>query len=334
MATKHTELARLILLQCVLIVGAGPTFPFVLGTPALAGPVLTVVLNPLVQVEDGTMTLEKVAQVFGSDSAGAARLRDTTLGRAPALGDTRTLTHYDIFRYCLRAGFEREDVEVTGAPEVIVSRPCVTVTPEALSQIIEQYLHDNLTSQGIRYTWKYSRPPEPLSTPIGSSIEVLSTTDSKLRGSVLLQMGLRHGGSLEPAFSIRIDVTAYETLWIAKQTIPRGTLMTNDVIEPQEVETTWLVGNPRTQVESIIGYRAKRTISQGRVITADLIDIPYAVKRGDLVKISSFGEGVIATVDGQARQDGRPGDWIWVVNLLTRGKLKAQVVDEQSVVIP
>lgn len=334
MATKHTDLARLILLQCVMIVVGGQIFLSVIGHPALADPALTVVLKPLVQVEDGTMTLENIAQVFGSDSTGAARLRRANLGRAPALGQTRTVTQDDIIRYCLRAGIKREDVEVTGAAQAVVSRLCDNISPEALSQVIEQYLDDNLTSQGVRYTWKYNRPPEPISIPVGSSIEVAGTTDSEIRGSVLLHMGLRQDGPVEPAFSIRIDVTTYQRLWTAKQAIPRGTLITNDVVQPREVETTWLVGNPCTQVESIIGYRATRTISKDRVITTDLIDIPYAVKRGDLVKISSFGDGVIATVDGQARQNGRPGDWIWVANLLTRGKMKAQVVDEHSVVIP
>ena len=65
-----------------------------------------------------------------------------------------------------------------------------------------------------------------------------------------------------------------------------------------------------------------------------MIDIPYAIRRGDLVTINAYAEGVVASVDGQARQDGRPGDWIWVVNLLTRSKIKAQVVDGNSVVIP
>jgi flagella basal body P-ring formation protein FlgA len=316
----------LILLQCVVI---GTVSMAVAGDPAL-----TVVLRPLVQVEDGTMTLGNVAEVFGSDIAGAARLGEVTLGRAPALGETRTLTHDDIVRYCLRSGFKKNDFSVTGAEEVVTSRVSDTVTPDALSQVIEGYLSKQLTPRGVRYDWEYSKAPDQVAIPVGAVVEVIPKTGAELQGTVWLQIGVRKEGSLEPAFLIRVDISTYENLWVAKQTIARGTSITKDLIESHEVETTWLVGNPRGQVESIIGYRAKRTISAGRVITSDMIDIPYAVRRGDLVTINAYGEGVVASVDGQARQDGRPGDWIWVVNLLTRSKIKAQVVDGKSVVIP
>jgi flagella basal body P-ring formation protein FlgA len=320
------KIIGLILLLCVVTGTVGKT--------VADNTALTVVLRPLVQVEDGTMTLENVADVFGSDTAGAARLGDVNLGRAPALGETKTLTQDDIIRHCLRSGFKKDDFSISGAEEVVLSRACSTVTPDALSDVIEQYLSRQLTPRGIRYTWEYSKDPDPVAIPVGSVIEVIPKPGIDLQGTVWLQIGVQQGQSLEPAFLIRVDINTYETLWVVKQTIPRGTAITKELIQSQEVETTWLVGNPRARVESILGFRAKRTISAGRVITSDMIDIPYAVRRGDLVTINAYAEGVVASVDGQARQNGRPGDWIWVVNLLTRSKMKAQVVDGNSVIIP
>jgi len=325
LATCCNSFARLILLLwVVIVVGNGPV---------LADPPLTVALHQMVQVENHMVTLNNVAQVFGSDMPQVTRLGNIPLGRAPALGSQRTLTRQDIKKYWKRAGVAEDAITIIGADQVLISRACDTITPEIMALIIEQYLMEQLLPRGIQYQWDYAKEPKPFAIPAGASVEIMNKPADRLQGSVFLQVGVRHQGSLKRKTSIRVEIATSETLWVAKETIPRGTRISSDMISTQLVETTSMVGNPRAHVESIIGYQAKRTIPPGRIITSDMIDVPYAVHRGDLVTITAYGDLVVACVDGQARENGRPGEWIWVVNMLTNGKMKAQVVDAQTVVI-
>jgi flagella basal body P-ring formation protein FlgA len=202
-----------------------------------------------------------------------------------------------------------------------------------LTALIEQYLKEQLMPVGVEHQWELTRDFRTKELPPESTVGIIHRPDVTLRGPVILQVGVYNKETLEGKLSVRVDITTQETLWVAKETISRGTLITRNHLEPQQLETSSMVVDPCTHLETIIGYRAKRTITGGRVITTDMIDIPYAVCRGDLVKITAYGEGVTAVVDGQAKQNGRPGDWIMVTNLLTKGKLKAQVVGEKSVVV-
>jgi flagella basal body P-ring formation protein FlgA len=317
--------ARLILLLWVLIVAAATT--------AHADPPLTVVLHHMNLVENGTLQLKNVADVFGNDTTQVARLQDLSLGRAPDPGILRTLKVAEVEKYCRHAGFSLSKIAISGAYPVLVSRANHPLPREALDAVVERYLHEHLSPPDINYRWKYAKQPKPLMAPAGSTIEVIHKPGIELQGRVVLQLGTFRHGTLVDRNNIRVNINTTETVWIANETIHRGTLITQDMIKPQSIETTHLAGDPRLSPELILGHQAKRTISSGRVITTDLIDIPYAVNRGDLITITTYGDFVVARVDGQARQDGRPGDWIWVVNLMTKGKMKAQVVGQQSVVV-
>ncbi len=325
LATCSKHITRSILLLWLVIV--------VVGTPTFADPTLTVVLRHSVLAEGGMLQLKDIAEVFGTDTTQAARLEELPLGRAPASGLFYTVTKDQVASSCVTQGYDPQEIVITGAPEVRVSNPCDQLTAGTLNTLIEQYLKERLMPSGVEYQWELTREFRGKALPPGSTVGIIHRPDVRLRGPVMLQVGVYLYEKLEGKFSVRVDITIQETLWLAKATIPRGTLISRDHLEPQQLETSSMVVNPCTQLESIIGYRAKRTITGGRVITLDMIDIPYAVCRGDLVKITAYCDGVTATVNGQAKQNGRPGDWILVMNMLTKGKLKAQVVGDRSVVV-
>ncbi len=325
LATCSKHITRSILLLWLVIVAVG--------TPTFADPTLTVVLRHTVLAEGGMLQLKNIAEVFGTDTTQAARLGEILLGRAPASGLFHTVTKDQVASACVTQGYQPREIVITGVPEARVSNPCDHLTPGVLNTLIEQYLKERLMPSGVEYQWKLTREFRDKALPPGSTVGIIHRPDVRLRGPVMLQVGVYHQETLEGKFSVRVDITTREMLWVAKETIPRGRLISRDHLEPQQLETSSMVINPCTQVESIIGYRAKRTITGGRVITLDMVDIPYAVCRGDLVKITAYGDGVTATVNGQAKQNGRPGDWIVVKNMLTKGKLKVQVVGDKSVVV-
>ncbi len=325
LATCSKHITRSILLLWLVIV--------VVGTPTFADPTLTVVLRQNVLAEGGMLQLKDIAEVFGIDTTQAARLGEIPLGRAPASGLFHTMTKDRVMTACITQGYDPREIVITGAPEVRVSNPCDQLTPGVLNTLIEQYLKERLMPGGVEYQWRLTREFRGKALPPGSTVGIIHQPEVRLRGPVMLKIGVYHQATLDGKFSVRVDITTQETLWVARETIPRGTLITRDHLKPQQLETSSMVVNPCTQVELIIGYRAKRTITGGRVIVIGMIDVPYAVYRGDLVKITAYCDGVTATVDGQAKQNGRPGDWIMVKNMLTKEKLNAQVVGDKSVVV-
>ena len=277
------------------------------GTPTFADCPLTVVLRPLLQDENNAATMENVTPVFGSDLIGVSRSGASSLSGMPLRGEDTTSAQSDSQH---------------------------TLTPELLKNVIDQFLNQQLSPSGIQYHWKFTKDPKPVPIPAESSLRVIPIPDIKLKGMVVLPVGIYQQDLLRRKLLTRLEIATTETLLVTAQTIPRGTIITRDLVTSQIIETTRIIGEPCTDIESVLGFRACRTITANRIITRDMLDIPFAVSRGDMVSIVSYGDGVTARVNGQVQQNGRPGDWIWVKNLLTHGKIKAQVVDAQSVVIP
>jgi flagella basal body P-ring formation protein FlgA len=305
--------------------GASPSAAAV-NAPMYAMPSARLVLCPVVQVENQTeLTMKNVADVFGADLSGVPHSEESPPSGAPLRGESRLA----MTPASLNPG---KGVQLN-APTTAVEN-LKTLTPEILTPVIEQYLSEQLSRPGIRYHWKFIKEPRRISILPESSLKVIPNPDIRLRGAVVLQIGVYQQGLLERKVMTRLEIATTETLLVAAESIPLGTIITRNLIAAQLMETTRMAGEPCTDVESVLGYRACRTISGGRVITRDMVDIPYAVSRGDMVSIVAYGEGVTARVEGQARQNGRPGDWIWVTNLLTHDQMKAQVVDTKSVVIP
>ena len=300
-------LSPILLLGCVIVM---------VGSPTLADCTPTVVLTPLLQDENNAATMENVTPVFGSDLSGVSRSGASSLSGMPLRGEDTP-----------SAGRRpRLPVAQSDSQQIL--------TPELLKNVIDQFLNQQLSPSGIQYHWKFTKDPKPVAIPAESSLKVIPIPDIKLKGIVVLPVGIYQQDLLERKVLARLEIATTETLLVTAQTIPRGTIITRDLVTAQIIETTRIVGEPCTDIESLLGYRACRTITANRIITRDMLDIPFAVSRGDMVSIVSYGDGVTARVDGQVQQNGRPGDWIWVKNLLTHGKIKAQVVDAQSVVIP
>jgi flagella basal body P-ring formation protein FlgA len=297
-------------------------------SPTLADCPSTEVLTPPLQDENTTVTMVNITPVFGSDITGVSRSGASSLNGMPHRGEENTSASRR-----LRLP-ESEGAVRCPHLTAVQSDSSQTLTPEMLKDVIEQFLNQQLSPSGIQYRWKFNKEPKPMPIPDNSSLKVIRIPDIRLKGDVVLPVGIYQQDLLKRKILTRLEIATTETLWVAAQTIPRGAIITRDLITSQPIETTRIVGEPCTDIESVLGFRACRTITANRIITRDMLDIPYAVARGDRVSIVSYGEGVTARVDGQAQQNGRPGDWIWVKNLLTHSKIKAQVVDSQSVVIP
>jgi len=70
------------------------------------------------------------------------------------------------------------------------------------------------------------------------------------------------------------------------------------------------------------------------LILASLMEQPPLVRRGDIVILTAEGRGLRAVTQGEAREEGRPGQVIRVRNLTSNREVYGQVDGERSVRIP
>lgn len=132
---------------------------------------------------------------------------------------------------------------------------------------------------------------------------------------------------------IRTRIKRYAIVVTAIDKISRNDEITNEMINIQRMEVTNLKEKAVTNVDEILGMRAKRNISKNKIITTGSVDtFPDVVRGKEVAIVYNEGSFKISTI-GQVLQDGRTGDYIKVKNKSSGKIIIARVVDGRSVAI-
>jgi flagellar basal body P-ring formation protein FlgA len=83
----------------------------------------------------------------------------------------------------------------------------------------------------------------------------------------------------------------------------------------------------------VIGLAARNTLRPGRLLRADLLTKPEAIKRNEMVTLVYQVPGISLTVRGKAVESGAEGDTISVLNEQSKRKLQGIIVGPGRVVV-
>ncbi len=77
----------------------------------------------------------------------------------------------------------------------------------------------------------------------------------------------------------------------------------------------------------MLDKQAKRSCRVDTILMKNYLAEPKLVHRNDQVTIEVFAGSIHVQTLGKAQSDGVKGEWIWVENLSSGKKVKAQVID-------
>lgn len=83
-----------------------------------------------------------------------------------------------------------------------------------------------------------------------------------------------------------------------------------------------------TDLDAVVGKRAKRSLRKGHSVRSGSIEISPDVVRGQRVKVQVRSGGLRIDTVGEAKQDGRKGEWIRILNQSSRREILGRVHGE------
>lgn len=86
-----------------------------------------------------------------------------------------------------------------------------------------------------------------------------------------------------------------------------------------------------SEMKGVVGKRVTIAINRGEVLRAGIVEEPPLVRRGDRVMLLVKSNQLMVTAAGEAREEGRKGDRIKLVNLLSKKEVTGRVLDEHTV---
>jgi flagella basal body P-ring formation protein FlgA len=131
---------------------------------------------------------------------------------------------------------------------------------------------------------------------------------------------------------VPIALKIYREVVIAKQPLQRGSQIDLAQVQLKEMDVAMLHSQYFTSTSALQGKQVKRPVREGTVISADFIEEPIAVRRGDSITIVANSGGLTVKMQGTALGDGRLGEQISVRNQSSERVIKATVRGQGEVV--
>ena len=284
---------------------------------ALAAPALS---QPVVDIASSDVSAGNLAgevAIFANADPGAR------VARAPAPAVTRRVTRAELLRWATSLGLDPAPEQL---PEALILRRAMRLLTAAE---IEQAARSAIRADDISIEILTAAAP---SVPAGEiSIECLCNRLT-LNEPTPLRIRWRETGGRTGVELVRAVVTVQGNWYEAAASFPAGTALTasdvigkhgalpdlNSYLTSQQLDGRWTL---------------IRSIKTGQSLTTNLVRSIPIVSRGDLVELRYEFGGVRLRAPGRAEVAGSPGDLLLFLNVATRTRVSARLVDQQTALV-
>lgn len=207
-----------------------------------------------------------------------------------------------------------------------------TALQQQIDTAVEQHLQQRLKKEAATEGWKGLRFTQT-SAP-QSSIANLAPCSQPLS---IKDGGDNHNWSRQRFtltciadgwnLAVLTEVKVYAVAVVARQVINRGETFRSGQLALQEFEVTKLNSGFYSSLDKVIGQGAKRRIRADQLLTPNLVAAALVIQRGQQVKISANHDGINASTQGEALENGAVGDVIRVRNLSSKKTVEAKVLE-------
>jgi len=128
-------------------------------------------------------------------------------------------------------------------------------------------------------------------------------------------VGVRCTGAKPWKIYVPVEVTVRRPVWIARQALPRGHVLTADDLSSDVRDISRMTTSYVSSQDSLLGQKLKTSILAGRILTLQLIEADSIVLRGQTVTLAVSTGGLDIRVTGKALSDGALNQRIRVENL-------------------
>lgn len=300
------------LLLIALLLGAAPV------------QALEIAFRPDAEVEAVAVTLADIAD-FSDNSELARALASKPVGQSGQPGQDVLLDSAAIIRQLTGTLDLPADTLWSGAASVKVHRRGITIGPEKLQQIVDEYLaahSDDLPPADIRFIVDDS--PIPFMLPSGDLKWEVIPSDPGILGSSRFVIIFRVDGKVRKNMSLTGRFEAMAPVAVASADVPKGSLIESRhlVMETRDITR---FRKPCLDPSQLEGRMALRGIRAGSVIELSMVQAPPLVRKGEVVKIVLNQGGIFLSTLGVARNDGGKDELIKVENISSNKILQCRV---------
>ncbi len=169
--------------------------------------------------------------------------------------------------------------------------------------------------------------------PEDVEIELRTRNSGLLSGRVPVTVVLSDGVAERKRAVVTASLRAVAPVYVASRSLRRGEVVTREDVRRERRDVSVLRGPVISRESALVGMRVRRSINVGRVWQPRHLESVPTVKRGELVRLRVQSGGLRIDGSGKASEDGRAGEWIRVLNTVSKRYVTGQVDAEGTVYV-
>ncbi|CAG0940951.1 hypothetical protein BROC_01221 [Candidatus Brocadiaceae bacterium] len=306
------------------------------GVHTVVGEKINIEIKDKVTLPEKQIILGDIAHVSCNNPSFLERINNILIGNTPWPGNVRKIERDILSARLVDEGIDLKEVSYGSTTFALVSVESITISGEYILKKAKEYLLSKLFQPEREIIIESDRPPKDKLLPANEGIirlEVSQSDANKDRGNVQLVVRILIDEKLRLKVPVFFNIRVYEDIVTSNRKIDRNDILTLDNLVINRAETTKLAGLTFANVEDLLGKRAIRPILPNAPITAEIVDNPPAIKKGDFIKIFVQTGNLHIVTKGVAKEDGYLGKIIRIKNIDSNKELYGKVEDSSSVKI-
>ena len=150
-------------------------------------------------------------------------------------------------------------------------------------------------------------------------------------GSIPVSLILRAGGEKDREIRVQARVEIYADVVMAKNSLRRHQTVEERDLQVVNKNITLFPGDVATDLQEVVGKRMVLSVNPQEILRKSMVEVPPLIKKGDRVTLLVESAHFKITGTGDAKEDGRVGERIKVINISSQKEVFGRVVDGQTV---
>ena len=277
--------------------------------------------------------LAEIAEFAGFDPDELKRTKRIRICNAPPPGEVRELSGDWLNLKMLALGYEDGKVKLTIPDQVVLRGASQLIEKSLLLDELEAHMRGKGWVAGENFEIVEENLPEEVEIGPGEfHVSVETPWNVKIPGNtfVTFKIKTREG---ETVVRTRCRTRTAIEIPVAGKSMKRGDVLARDDFM---VEKRWMervVREPASGVKVEEGWRLKRSVKQGEMITWNDLEPKPVVERGDIVTMRIVADGFTLSGRSTAMEDGLVGQTIRVKNLDSGKIVKGRVENSELIII-
>lgn len=294
--------------------------------PAIAAEV-KITLKDQAQVTDSTVRVSDIAMLKG-DAEMLKQIGNCKIASSPLIGYEKIIAQ-DYLRLRLKQQkVALETVEISGAKEVKVTRRSKLLTGKVIFEQVKDPILAQLPWSKENVLLSTYRDAEDIYVPeaeISYEVELINEAVSGRRLNV--EITVLADGEEFVTVPLALKLSRFVDVVIARRAIARNDIVAVDDLYLSREEMSPRISSAYFAIEELVGKQAVSQIKENHIITDRMVAMPLVVKRRQIATLVYEKNNLFIRTKVQAKENGRIGDIIRVINPETKKEFLAQVVD-------